>query len=149
MGDGKSYSTTAAGSAGPGSLAHNPLAGDAPSFGPPGWAAAARLGKAVDIAKKAGVDDKLIAAAELKRRHQVIRDRQTRKKEREKERRREDKTNRQGNARPKPWTTIERAAAVAKAVGVAKATTEAPALGRAPALLPSEGLSLHSAGGAY
>ena len=37
----------AAGPAGPGSLAHNPLAGDAPSFGPPGWAAAARLGKAV------------------------------------------------------------------------------------------------------
>lgn len=37
----------AAGPAGPGSLAHNPLAGDAPSLGPLGWVAAARLGKAV------------------------------------------------------------------------------------------------------
>lgn len=37
----------AAGPAGPGDLAHNPLAGDAPSLGPLGWAAASRLGKAV------------------------------------------------------------------------------------------------------
>ena len=54
MRDGKSDTPpqdlkAAAGPAGPGDLAHNPLAGDAPSLGPLDWAAAARLGKAVQL----------------------------------------------------------------------------------------------------